>query len=591
MKKITLSIILCLSTLLGFAQSKAFMLTGASFAVAENGWFELGCKAFNVEAINKAVSGQAILQTAMGMYNGTFYTTAQLDRTEAFIIMHVHNQNVANTDWLKENYEDYEYSAISTNYSCAYDYVIKRYKADCLALKDEPSSQYYGTENGKPATIVLCTHWHDSRTIYNPAIRTLASKWNLPLIKWDENIGFTKDVLENGKQPSLKYAGDTENIGNVTYGWHPLRGSGQYIQQKMASIFIQEMETIFGEIPVTASVQAKNPIIFADEEAYVSFSFTGVGPWDLTYDVNGSQKTLNDITENPCLVKIDVPENSSATVTPISVSNASEPNGSVSGEAIISYALKSIPPSFDTYVHENSKTTEYTKAELIELKAASDGWSRYAYISFDLTSLDENDYSVVLRLFFNDLVYSVTPAPVQNHLIGIFGNTNTYTSFTWNTKPTDFAEISSTWVAPTEKGSFINFDISDWAKEQAKDGKTTATLQLRVINDASGLFRFPSTDSKTSPNVPVILTAKEPKGPGTGLSEINGMNIQIENNYIRINESSETFVTLYSVTGNMLSGQRVSSGGTIDISSLLPGIYLLSCENTQGKSIRKFVKK
>lgn len=36
-----------------------FMLTRALFAVSENGWFVLGCKAFDAEVINKAISDEA----------------------------------------------------------------------------------------------------------------------------------------------------------------------------------------------------------------------------------------------------------------------------------------------------------------------------------------------------------------------------------------------------------------------------------------------------------------------------------------------------------------------------------------------------
>ena len=48
-----------------------FLLTGASFAIPENGWFEMGCKDLGAEAINKSVSGEAIYHTARRMNLGT----------------------------------------------------------------------------------------------------------------------------------------------------------------------------------------------------------------------------------------------------------------------------------------------------------------------------------------------------------------------------------------------------------------------------------------------------------------------------------------------------------------------------------------
>lgn len=252
MKKIVAASLMLFWTVLSVAQKydHHFLLAGASFAVKENGWFELVCEAFNAEPINKAVSGEAAGNTAIAMYKNVFYTQDELERADAFIIMHVHEQNVACTNGIKENYEDYTEQDIR-QYHLAYDYIIKKYQHDCLNLKNNPASRYYGTENGKPATIILCTHWHDSRTIYNNAVRKLAAKWDFPLIEWDENIGFTKNIPdENGKQPSCRYALDTRTQADgIAYGWHPLRGKEQYIQQKIARICIEELEKIFGAVP------------------------------------------------------------------------------------------------------------------------------------------------------------------------------------------------------------------------------------------------------------------------------------------------------------------------------------------------------
>ncbi len=153
MKRTVLAGILSLFALFSYAQEYKyhFLLAGASFAVPENGWFELVCDAFNAEAMNKAVSGDAIKHTASDMFYDRFYTDEELERTDAFIIMHVHNQDVASTTGIKENYEDYTHADIQ-QYNTAYDYVIKRYKADCYNLKNNPNSKYYQTENGKPAT-------------------------------------------------------------------------------------------------------------------------------------------------------------------------------------------------------------------------------------------------------------------------------------------------------------------------------------------------------------------------------------------------------------------------------------------------------
>jgi hypothetical protein len=208
------------------SEKKIYFLTGASFAVPENGWFEMACEELAVTPINRSVGGESIFHTAIKMYNGTLYSRKELKEIDLFIIMQVHNQDVANTERLKTDYTHYTPAELVSDYAVAYDYVIKKYIADCKKQKKEPK-------------IVLCTHWHDSRTIYNTSIRMLSDRWNLPLIKWDENIGFSRNnPLPGGIQPSLRFSDDTEMIDGAVYGWHPKRGQEEFIQKKMAEIFI-----------------------------------------------------------------------------------------------------------------------------------------------------------------------------------------------------------------------------------------------------------------------------------------------------------------------------------------------------------------
>ena len=208
---------------------RMYLLVGASFAVSENGWFEIACDTLQVKPLNRSVKGKSIIHTASKMYKGSLYSKKELKKIDAFIIMHVHNQNVAETKHLKTDYTQYTYEEITSDYSVAYDYVIKRYQADCRQQKKEPR-------------IILCTHWHDARSVYNTSIRILADRWHFPLIKWDEKIGFTKTILDpDGLQPSLKFANDTEDINGVLYGWHPFPGKKQEIQRRMAQIFYSSL--------------------------------------------------------------------------------------------------------------------------------------------------------------------------------------------------------------------------------------------------------------------------------------------------------------------------------------------------------------
>lgn len=222
------------------------LLTGASFASPENGWFELGCERLDAVCLNRAVGGEAIANTANKMADGKLYSWEELENIDALVIMHVHDKDVFDESGLKEEYLDYPIPFDRSNYAAAYDYVIKRYITECYNLQFNEHSKYYGNKKGKPVNIVLCTHWHDGRALLNSSIRKLAAKWGFQLVEFDKQIGFSKDVLHpvTKKQHSLIYAQDSQVTNGVTYGWHPQRGKDKYIQQRMASIFIDVMEKV-----------------------------------------------------------------------------------------------------------------------------------------------------------------------------------------------------------------------------------------------------------------------------------------------------------------------------------------------------------
>lgn len=250
MKKL-LTLLLALPLAWGHAAAQenakyTILLTGASFASPQNGWFEIGCRQLDARALNRAIGGESIADTANRMAEGTLWNAGELDEMDALVIMQVHNRDVSATGGLKEKYTDYTTPFDRSNYAAAFDYVIKRYQSECYALKDDPKSKYYGTKSGKPAVIVLCTDWHDARTTYNAAIRRLAARWGLPLVEFDRNIGFSKDTPNpaTGTQQSLLHAQDTQTIESVAYGWHPQRGQDKYIQQRMAAIFTDTMRRI-----------------------------------------------------------------------------------------------------------------------------------------------------------------------------------------------------------------------------------------------------------------------------------------------------------------------------------------------------------
>ena len=80
------------------------LLTGASFASPQNGWFEIGCRKLGATSINRAVGGEAIANTANRMEDGTLYSPEELEIIDALVIMQVHNKDVYEELQLKDNY-------------------------------------------------------------------------------------------------------------------------------------------------------------------------------------------------------------------------------------------------------------------------------------------------------------------------------------------------------------------------------------------------------------------------------------------------------------------------------------------------------
>ena len=581
MKKTIFAGIVSLLALTGQAQTynHHFMLAGASFAVPENGWFELVCEAFNAEPLNKAVSGDAIKHTASDMYRDRFYTTEELDRVDAFIIMHVHNQDVASTNGIKENYEDYSYDEVQ-QYNTAYDYVIKRYKADCYNLKFNPESKYYQTENGKPATIILCTHWHDSRVTYNQSIRTLAERWQLPLVEWDENIGFTrKEVDPDGRQPSIKYAADTEKIYDITFGWHPLRGKEQYIQQKMAAICMEKLTELFTPIPASVEVCEKSRVIAPDEKGYFECRFTGVPPWSLTYTVNGEGHRLDDITTSPLLVEID-PVDDETIVLPVTVSNSNTESGTVAGEAHIFTGESAIAPTFDTYVHQANKTTAYVNDNHLEIKGNTDTHTREAYLSFATSGIDPGTDRIALRAYYYDCIYPSWPRK-ETHPVEIWGNTESYTTLTWDTRPDQFTRIGESPVRGNELNSYIEWDVTDWTQAQIEAGANIVTYKLCIgETDATGLLYFYSSEADDLHKPQLRQSSKA----STGCIETPADRVQVythptEKEIVVRGISDRCRATCYSLCGRVVFAGAIDDNEAIVLPQSASGIYLLHLYN------------
>ena len=200
----------------------------------------------NAEVKAQSEEGEIVSTIAIAVSSivTTLFAEGEHDKFEIFAVMHCHEMEVCNESKLLADYNEY-LPAPDMDYSQAFDYIIRKYAEECRALEFDTTSKWYGFEGGKPVKIVLCTHWHDARPLYNGAVRRLVEKWSdcAYLCAFDANIGFTKDEPdpETGEQMSLRYAkngiNDTEYLYGVLHGWHPTRGRDAEIQQRMAKIF------------------------------------------------------------------------------------------------------------------------------------------------------------------------------------------------------------------------------------------------------------------------------------------------------------------------------------------------------------------
>ncbi|AJH15311.1 DUF5040 domain-containing protein [Myroides profundi] len=226
----------------GDIERTSSLMIGASFASPENSWYKNAYNRLRSYHVNYADGGGVGMNNYVNkIYRGELYTKETLDKFNHLVIYISHNLNVYNQKGVRESYLDYEpINGNQYNSTQNWDYCLKKYSADCEAQKNNPNSKYYGTKRGKPVSVIVFTHWHDGREIYNESIRKLRSKWDFTLIELDKNIGFTKKKINPNtkRQVSLDYAVDTEVIDGETFGWHPKRtGKELYVQDKTEEMF------------------------------------------------------------------------------------------------------------------------------------------------------------------------------------------------------------------------------------------------------------------------------------------------------------------------------------------------------------------
>lgn len=598
----------------GYAQTsepdgKAIMLFGASFAVPENGWFEMGCRKLGYEPINKAVGGEAIYNDARRMAAGTDYTVEELDRTELLVIMHAHNKNVANEENLKDSWEDYTNITTSTDYAVAYDYVIKRYMADCAALEFNENSIYYNVPGGKPAHIMLCTHWHDGRVEYNESIRKLADKWNFPLVEFDTRIGFSKeDNQEDKGAPSLEFCADKETLYGVTFGWHPQRGSNREIQQRMAAIFIGTVaEYLEQELPFEVSTTPLSPVYQKGEYPKFMVEYSG-GMFPYTLNTKEGE---TETSASRHLVGTDfVSEPTFMDFTAGAVSFGGETvSASVSSPVLV--AEYTAIPDYDSYTSYAQSGTSFDSSAVLQLKNKANS-GRKIYVSFPVSEdMPSDAKKIVLRLFLTKFTIdpdSPTYPRDGYETLRVEGNTAVYNNLTWgNTNNQNHEQswqdgqiASTTLISSDMVGSWIGIDVTDWVNETRQklygthNNYNTGHLTFRLTLNPDvwySLFEFcssegalsaASTKSDAEPAGPQLLFANYDDDFLTGTKEIASDSTWVVEGGKVYNSGNER-IGVFNADGRCAYS---GSDSVIDLSGLAHGVYIIRSESNSQKICR-----
>lgn len=284
-------------------EQRMCFLTGASSSVPANGYFENACRLLGYKHRNVAVSGENVMQHANKAWKGILYTPEELEEIDIFITSHIHNYNIAYTNpdstILHDTVEEYEQNVYDINgnkldavpnpndpdqyilptqgyasqgyypqrddvnekYAAGYDYLLKKYIKDCYELRNNPNSKYYGTVQGKPVIIVMCTQWHDGYVVYNNAVKEVASRFGAVVCDFASNVGFSykqtnPDDPNSIRQSSLLCTNRLYGSGNdfqdiyingVLYtnmGWHSTRDINSYFSLKRGNILADVLKKI-----------------------------------------------------------------------------------------------------------------------------------------------------------------------------------------------------------------------------------------------------------------------------------------------------------------------------------------------------------
>ena len=182
-------------------------------------------------------------------------------------------------------------------------------------------------------------------------------------------------------------------------------------------------------------------------------------------------------------------------------------------------ATKSIPATYENFVHQAQQSEQHNTAELLELKNG-DGWTRRIYLSFPLADVPENATRIGVRMHFESFVAASLGSEKRYFnaidTLELSGNTEKYTDkLTWdNHHSHKFEPVAKAILTQDMAGSWIGWDVTDFVKAKAAEGKEQVTFRVTTPLEWRTLTRFSSSRNTANPGYgPVmLLTTAIPAG-------------------------------------------------------------------------------
>ena len=291
------------------------------------------------------------------------------------------------------------------------------------------------------------------------------------------------------------------------------------------------------------------------------------------------------------------------------------PSGNLAGSSVVynvnlstpTYGTAaSIPPVADSYVRDGAsyQGVNYGTATSMVVKNDGVGYTREAYLKFDLSDLPADAAQVKLRLYVTYANTGITSVPWIAQYVS--NDSWTETGITWSNKPSATSNIDT--VQGAAAGNYAEWDVTAIALAQkAADG----ILTLKVVSNTTGGTTDASFSSKEAANsdfrpaldysdgaslqrvtqpaamVKMTTTGKETTHTGTKVFP------NPAGNYVRVqtdrvyNRAELTDISGRVMKREVLQGSRQFD---IDLQQVPPGLYMLLLSGPKGTELRKVVK-